>query len=348
VLWDETKPDGNPWGITVKNLFNMTDDSDLFRTREQLEADGWQLDGNVFTRGGMSMMPLYEGKMAHHFDHRWNSYYGTGNEDRRPLTLAEKQDPSARAQPRYWIAADGLIPTTRNGRDVKIPGVSERLALLEWKPGWLCGWRDVCRATDERTAIPAFLPRAAVGHKFPLMLPGASTVLTAALIAAQSSLIFDYCSRQKVGSITMGVFIWKQLPVPTPDVMDAHTGFLVPRVLELVYTAYDMTPLARDLGDGGAPFIWDENRRAQIRAELDAFFFRLYGIERDDVDYIMETFQTESGGLKNNDIAKFGTYRTKEMILTFYDCMAASDAASVLYESTITPAPGLGPRHNGP
>jgi hypothetical protein len=66
-----------------------------------------------------------------------------------------------------------------------------------------------------------------------------------------------------------------------------------------------MTPLARDLDDGGDPFVWDEDRRALLRAELDVFFFRLYGIDdRNDVDYILETFETETGGLKHNDIAK--------------------------------------------
>ena len=82
-----------------------------------------------------------------------------------------------------------------------------------------------------------------------------------------------------------------------------------------------------------------------IRAELDAFFFRLYGIERDDVDYIMETFQTETGGLKHNDIAKYGSYRTKETILEFYDRMAAADATGLQYATPITPPPGHGPRH---
>jgi hypothetical protein len=143
----------------------------------------------------------------------------------------------------------------------------------------------------------------------------------------------------------MNGFIWKQLPVPTPATLEPHTDFLSPRVLELVYTAYDMTPLARDLGDDGGPFRWDKERRFLIRAELDAFFFRLYGIERGDVDYIMETFQTESGGLKNNDIAKYGTYRTKDLILDFYDRMATADAAGVSYGTTIAPPPGHGPRH---
>ena len=128
--------------------------------------------------------------------------------------------------------------------------------------------------------------------------------------------------------------------------LEPHLAFITPRVLELVYTAYDMTPLARDLGDEGEPFRWDEDRRAQLRAELDAFFFRLYGIDdRDDVDYIMETFQTETGGLKHNDIAKYGDYRTKDLVLAEYDRMAAADAAGVPYSSPLAPPPGQGPRH---
>ena len=221
--------------------------------------------------------------------------------------------------------------------------VRERDKVVE--PFRLCGWRDITNPNNERTAIPAFLPRAAVWETFNLMCPRVSPVMASALIAAQSSLVFDFASRQKVSDRHMKVFIWKQLPVPTPATMEPHTGFLTPRVLELVYTAYDMAPLARDLGDTDAPFIWDEERRFLIRAELDAFFFRLYGIERDDVDYIMETFQTESGGLKNNDIAKYGSYRTKETILEFYDQLAAADAAGIPYETPITPPPGQGPRH---
>ena len=346
VLWDETKLNGNSWDMSLKaTFFHMTDDSDLFRTREALEADGWHQHGNVFSRAGKHMLPLYEAKMAHHFDHRWNSYYDTGNEDRRHLTLAEKQDPTALAEPRYWIAENGPIPTRRNGRDLTVPGVLERLTELKWERKWLCGWRNVCRATDERTAIPAFLPRVAVGHSFPLMFPGVAVDLTAALIAAQSSLVFNFVSRQKIGGVNMQLYIWKQLPVPTPAMLEPHTGFLTPRIIELVYTAYDMTPFARDLGDTDGPFTWDEERRLLIRTELDAFFFRLYGIERDDVDYIMETFQTETGGLKHNDIAKYGSYRTKETILEFYDRMAAADAAGVPYETPITPPSGQGPRH---
>ncbi|MER7696831.1 DNA methyltransferase [Streptomyces sp. NPDC096095] len=352
VLWNEAEKGGNPWGIFFKRMFDMTDDSDLFCTRVELEGQGWELRGNVFTRGRERMLPLYEAKMAHHFDHRWNNYYGTGNEDRRNLNLAEKREASTVAQPRYWISDEGLIPTVRKSKEAEIPGVAIRLKELGWEREWLFGWRDVSRATDERTAIPALLPRVAVGNTYPLMLPSASPNLTAALVATQSSLVFDFVSRQKVSGAHMALMTWKQLPVPTPEMLAPHTAFLAARVLELVCTAYDMTPLARDLGDTGAPFRWDETRRAQIRAELDAYFFLLYGISRDDTDYILESFQSASGGLKNNEIAKYGHYRTKDLVLAEYDRMAAVGVSLTTplvdgenYISTLAPPPGHGPRH---
>ncbi|WP_329139849.1 Eco57I restriction-modification methylase domain-containing protein [Streptomyces sp. NBC_00670] len=353
VLWNEGNRNGNPWGLSFKNLFNMTDDSDLFQSRKELEDAGWRLDGNLFLRGRDRMLPLYEGKMAHLFDHRWNSYTGTGTEDRRRIDLTEKQDPTACADPRYWVAEQGPIDTVRRGKELEERGIADRLAEVNWEHDWLIGWRDVTYFTNERTAIPAFLPRAAVGHTYPLMLPRVSPPLVAALIATQSSLVFDFVSRQKISDAHMKLFVWKQLPVPTPTALEPHLPFLLPRVLELVYTAYDMTPLARDLGDEGEPFRWDEARRAQLRAELDAYFFHLYGISAEDTDYILETFQSESGGLKNNEIAKYGEYRTKRLVLTEYNRMAHAGltlesplVGSEAYTSPLTPPPGRGPRHS--
>lgn len=303
------------------------------------------------------MLPLYEAKMANFFNHRAADVIKSEtavNRQNQPryLTLTELQNPNRFALPLHWIADEGMIPTRRNSKDVMIPGVSLRLEELKWDKDWLCGWCDVTSATNERTAVPAFIPRAAVGHKFPLMLPRVTPILVAALIAAQSSLVFDFVSRQKIGGISMGLFIWKQLPVPTPQMLEPHTPFITPRVLELVYTAYDMTGLARDLGDTAPPFQWDEDRRAQIRAELDAYFFHLYGIARDDVDYILETFQSDKGGLKNNEIAKYGTYRTKNLVLAEYDRMAQAGLTldtplidGENYTSPLTPPPGHGPRH---
>ncbi|UYQ65612.1 Eco57I restriction-modification methylase domain-containing protein [Streptomyces peucetius] len=352
VLVKEGDEGGDPWSITFRRLFDMTDDSDLFRGRVALEAEGWTLDGNVFTRDGERMLPLYEGKMAHLFDHRWNCYYGLENDDYESVLLEDKRDAYGVALPRYWIRESRRVRTDRNRREVDVPGVNLRLEALEWEREWLLGWRDVARTTDERTAIPAFLPKAGVGHTFPLMFPAGSVELTTALVAAQSSLVFDFVARQKVGGIHMALMTWKQLPVPHPDDLAPHTAFITPRVLELVYSAWEMEPLALDLGDTDAPFTWNEDRRAQLRAELDAYFFHLYGVSREDADYILESFQTENGGLKNNEIGKYGEFRTKRLVLAEYDRMAAAGVSLINplvdgenYTSTLIPPPGHGPRH---
>ncbi|WP_031102955.1 Eco57I restriction-modification methylase domain-containing protein [Streptomyces sp. NRRL S-146] len=353
VLVKEGIKSGNPWRITFKHLFNLTDDSDLFRDRTTLEADGWELEGNTFRRDEERMLPLYDAKMAHIFDHRWNRYNGLGNEDYESVPLEVKQDPHGVTQPRQWIPASGRIPTMRNDKEITVPGVDVRLAELGWEHNWLLGWRDVTKAVNERTAVPAFLPRTAVGNTFPLMFVDHSPRMTAALVAAQSSLVFDFVARQKISGRHLGLMPWKQLPVPHPDALAIHATFLVPRVLELVYTAWDMEHLAKDLRDLGAPFTWDSDRRAQLRAELDAYFFHLYGISHEDTNYILETFQSDSeGGLKNNEIAKYGEYRTKRLVLAEYDRMARAGLSlenplvdGQTYTSILTPPPGHGPRH---
>lgn len=354
VLVDESRPDGNPWRITFKATpFHMTDDSDIFRDQLTLETGGWELHGNVFVRDGERMLPLYEGKMAHLFDHRWNRYYDIGDNDYEAISTEVKQDAHGVTNPRKWVQESGLVPTVRKGKKVQVAGVSRRVEELGWERQWLLGWRDVARTTDERTAIPAFLPKVAVGHTFPLMFPDAPPNLIAAMVAAQGSLVFDFVARQKVGGIHMALMTWKQLPVPHPEDLTRHTNFIVPRFLELVHSSWELTPLARDLGDDGPPFRWDETRRSLLRAELDAYFFHLYGIYRDDTDYILETFQTERGGLKNNEIAKFGEYRTKRLVLSEYDRMAQAGLSPAIalvdgdsYTSLLTPPPGHGPRHS--
>ncbi|MGH9033977.1 MAG: hypothetical protein ACRDZV_17780, partial [Acidimicrobiia bacterium] len=108
----------------------MSNDSHLFRTRGQLEAEGYTLEGNLFVRAQDRYLPLYEAKMIHHFDHRWATYEG---DTIRDVTLLENQDPAFVVMPRYWVPAED-VEARANGS-----------ALL--------GWRKICRSTDERTFI---------------------------------------------------------------------------------------------------------------------------------------------------------------------------------------------------
>ena len=89
------------------------------------------------------------------------------------------------------------------------------------------------------------------------------------------------------------------------------------------------------------PFRWDEERRFPMRAELDAAFFHLYGIDRDDVDYVMETFPV----VKKQGRAALRHLRTKELILEIYDAMAEAARTGKPYQTILDPPPGQGPRH---
>ncbi len=347
VLWRD-EPEENPWGISFMRMLDMANDSGLFRTRDQLERDGWSLAGNVFVHGGKRMLPLYEAKLIHHFDHRLACYskrpLGSQDTELPRLDLEEKDDPARSVLPRYWVQDFDTVNEQKSkpSKSVYDHGVTYRLEARHWNKGWLLGWRDICRSTDERTMICATLPRTAVGHKFPLCFPATDPEF---LLAVWSSFIVDYVIRQKVTGTSMAYFILKQLPVPLPDNSESpapwlgHTAplnWIKSRVLELSFTAWDMEPFAHDLGDAGTPFRWDDERRFGMRAELDAAFFHLYGIERDDVDYIMETFPI----VKRKDEQRYGSFRTKELILDVYDAMAEAVRTGVPYQTFLDPPPG--------
>jgi hypothetical protein len=191
------------------------------------------------------------------------------------------------------------------------------------------------------------IPRTAVGNVLPLVLPIEDSEF---LYACFSSLVFDYACRQKIAGTHLNFFTVKQLPALSPAAFSSPASWsgdhalgawVRTRVLELSYTAYDMMPFARDLGDDGPPFRWIEERRFAMRAELDAAFFYLYGVVRDDVDYIMETFPA----LKRRDIERNGSFRTKELILQVYDAMNEAARTGHPYETILDPAPGRGARH---
>ncbi|MDP6651432.1 MAG: N-6 DNA methylase, partial [Gammaproteobacteria bacterium] len=60
ALINENDPEnGDPWGIKFSRMFDMSNDSHLFYTRQQLEDEGWQLQGNVFNKYGETYLPLY-------------------------------------------------------------------------------------------------------------------------------------------------------------------------------------------------------------------------------------------------------------------------------------------------
>lgn len=339
VLWRE-EPEKNPWKLSFMAMLHMANDSGLFQDRATLEDEGWDLDGNAFIHGDERMLPLYEAKMVHHFDHRLGTYEGQTQAQANMGTLPrptpeQKDDPSYTVLPRYWVSEheveNRLIDEKRN---------------KHWDKGWLLGWRDICRSSDTRTVIVGALPRTAVGHTSPIALTYSPHVL--GLYANLCSFVLDYCARQKMAGTHLTYGYLNQLPVLPPEAYEQKcpwdaecklNEWVTPRTLELSYTAYDMEDLARDHGDDGPPFRWDEERRFSVRAELDAAYFHLYSVERDDVDYIMDTFRA----FRNNDPDRFA--RTKKAILEIYDAMAEAIRTGTPYPTVLDPPAGEGPRH---
>lgn len=123
VLIKEGPPEENPWGITFKQgLFNMTSDSQLFRTREQLEAQGWRLEGNVFVRGKERYLSLYEAKMIYHYNHRHGDYALVAGGKRSHVLPEVPTSELFRADyavlPYYWPLKRRLMLAWRNDRFV--------------------------------------------------------------------------------------------------------------------------------------------------------------------------------------------------------------------------------------
>lgn len=271
------------------------------------------------------MLPLYEAKMIHHYDHRWATYDESG--DVRDVTEAEHADPHFVVMPRYWVASD-VVRSKLDGR---------------WDHEWLVGFRDICRSTDERTMITGVFPAVAVGNKLPLLLP--TTGDARALSAVLSSVVTDYVVRQKLGGTTMNFFYVEQLPVLHPSTFSnvcvwasgqrTLGEWIADRTIELTCTAQDMAPASQDVSAIEPPFVWDKDRRDVLRAELDSAFFLLYGIDRDDAEYILSTFP----------IANRKDPALAQRVLEAYDRIAESVSTGKPFNSDLNPPPGQGRRH---
>lgn len=310
VLWLDGPPEQNPWGLRLGTMFHMAGDSGLFRTHAELAADGWRLEGNVFLREEQRFLPLYEAKMAQAFDHRAAGVVLSPEVVHRQgqpsaLSAAAHADAAALPLPRYWVPEEEVL--------ARLPaGV----------PDGLLGFTDVTGPTNERTMLATLLPIVGVGHTMPLAYARSAEELLI-LLCVWNSFVFDYAARQQIGGIHLTFFLLKQLPVPRPEVFAAPclwspgttTGeWVARRGLELSYTAVDLAPFARRCGCTAPPFPWDPERRLLLRCELDAAMFLLYGVEPDDIAYILDTFPI----VARKDRERYGGYRTKDLILDRY------------------------------
>ena len=307
-------PTNDRWKLQYLAMFHMANDSELFHDSLPVGTNAKDV-----ILDPAALLPLYEGKLLWQFNHRYAGYLNSAA-DRGHRVLPETsddhlRDPSFSIQPFYWVQKSA---------------VSDRLHTI-WPRSWFFGWRDITTAVTQRTVVFSVLPISAVAHTCPLLLCFEEPALGACLLACLNSFPLDYVARHKLGGVHLTFTILDQLPVLPPA---TYTGpclwagetavtlrdWLLSRVLELTYTAWDLEPFARDSGWFGPPFVWDEARRFQLRCELDAAFFHLYCLSRDDTAYILDTFPI----VRRKDEAAHGTYRTRDTILALYDSFTSA------------------------
>jgi hypothetical protein len=330
-------PRDKQWVFPIKyvRMLDMANDSRLFHAAPTLEKDGaYPVRSNCWKKGPRTYVSLYEGKMVQAYDHRASdivsvteNVFRTGRGS--DLSLEDHANPDRLPAARYFVDTtdfEWLCPTE-----------------------WCLSVKDITSVTNSRSIIAALIPRTAVGHTLPLLVPHtlSSKVqvgevdmsyagFSPLLLANLNSFILDYLARQKINSNHVAWFMLQQLPFAPPKGYARKFGkksaadIVKADVLALTYTANDMEPFARDMDYRGKPFKWDEGDRAVRRARLDAIYFMLYfpsktkaEIEtlRETAAYIFSTFPI----VEREDVAAYGRYLSRDLCLAYINALAAGD-----------------------
>lgn len=326
------------WNVEFGSMLHMANDSFCFK--ETSEPD---------------TLPLYEAKMFHQFDHRFASHEGLIGDQTRMHMLPQTTE-EQHADPYYAVKPCYYVPRSE---------VDDRLKD-KTKRQWLIATRRISSNALERTVIVAILPFAGASDSITLFfMDDHDSRTTALLIANFNSLVFDYVARQKIAGSNISMFVLKQLPVLPPSTYQSQDhDFILPRVLELTYTSHQVEPFAVDVWKGASkemrglfleriapshspaqsnveivgentlpnPFGWNNSRRVEVRAELDAYYAHLYSLTREEVRYILDPQDVFGEGfpgetfrvLKEREEKELGEYRTRRLVLEAFDKLAKS------------------------
>lgn len=317
------------WPVKYVTMFHMTNDSNLFLTAKQLELEGYYpIDANRWKKGEAEAVPLYEGKMVQMYDHRAASVVVNVENLKRPAQQEANsdllhEDPNFVPAPQFWV----------NASDVNTQYTGE----------WSVAYKSITAPTNIRTMISAILPKCGVGNSMAMLLPNKSEETeykhyAPLLLANIACFVFDFVLRQKVQGQNLNWFMVEQLPLIKPEQFEQTLGktiiadYVRSEVLHLTYTAHDLAPFARDMGYVDAagnvkpPIVWDATDRLHRQCRLDALFFHLYDINRDDAAYILDQFPI----IERQDRANHNRYLTKELILAYMNAVKSGDFLTIV------------------
>ena len=338
VLYDAAR-ERNPWSVSLGTMFHSGSASGLFCSYDDLADRGLELTfANRFQGNKEVYLPLYEGKMFMQYDHRAAAVVVDPKNIKRPATalessLGQKQDPHYSSMPRFWVLADEVSS-----------------AIPQLSGDYFVTFKKVTSPTNERTLLATVLPFVAANDSIHIVFLQSDIAPSKimAFLGNLNSMVLDFVARQKLGGVNFNFYVLEQLPVLPPDRYTSDLlDFIVPRVVELTYTAWDLQPFAQDIldevgpetwarwfadapihtspppewaaGPAPAPFVWDEERRAYLRAELDGLYAHLYGLTREELAHILDTFPI----VRRKDEEMYGEYRTKRMVLEAFESLRA-------------------------
>ncbi|MCZ8278142.1 MAG: restriction endonuclease [Acetobacteraceae bacterium] len=331
VVDRRSAPHARAWPVRYLRQFDMANDSAKFLSESVLKQRGaYRVAANRWKLRETEWVPLFEGKTVQGYDHRAASVeVRSGNRYRGavsiPATLQQHMDPAWYPEPQFWIDA---------------------AAVRSAYPGaWSIGFKDITSPTNIRSMIATIVPAVGAGHTLPLLVPAslaegmqnpdaaarAYTRAAPLILANLNAFALDYAARQKIQGNHLSWYLVEQLPVIPLEAFARPIGatsaeaIIRDHVLRLSYTAHDLKPFAEDMGHLGAPFPWDAEERLHLRARLDALFFLLYGLNRDDAAYILSTFPI----IQREEEEQFaGRFRSRDLILGYMAAFAAGDPDS--------------------
>jgi len=304
----------NPWQIRFQRMFDQTNDAEIFKTAEDLKTIRYKRKGPKWIKAKKEFLPLYEAKMIQMYDHRAASievkdinWFRQGQT--KQTLLVQYNNPEFTIEPRWWADANVIYK-----------------ALGESKPPALLAFKNVTSPTNQRTMIAAFIPSTGVINSAPLILftDQIPARLQSCLLANLNSFALDYVVRQKIGNVNLNFFIIEQLPMFGPTFYSDRCPWnrrqtlekwISDCVLKLSCTSNDMIPLAEAAGFEPSVWPWKPDERRRLMAELDAAYFIMYGIAREDVEYILSTFS----GIQKEKEGFFEAASTYDLILKYYD-----------------------------
>lgn len=291
--------------VVLKSMFHMSGASDLFMTERELQQLDVKFDRNYHAHiDNNDYLPLYEAKLMNQYIFNYATFEGIPQEQLisgNNTNYLNNEEAIRASKPRYWMLNKHL---------------KQKMDAYHYNKKWVIGLRDVTGANNERTSIATVLPLYPCGNTINCFF-NVSVKEAICILLSFNSFVFDFIARMKVGGMHLNVWIAYQQPIISYRLLEdsCYLEKVKNNILQLIYYHESLRPFAKDLGYEGEPFRYTESIRLDLQSELDAIAAKLYGVNSEQLSYILDTFTR----LKKLEIDRYGEFRSKRLVLEYFN-----------------------------